>query len=260
MENLRQLQQRFQNYILQKSPEIAAEIVESPPIDVSTRLHIYGNGYVSRLIEVLSLDFSGLRHLLGQASFEQLCRDYLQAHPSVYRSVRWLPVHLQAFLQRTAPYCENSMLAEMVAFEWSMQQASDSANISPVTIAQVVSAPAEKWPDLRFQLHPAVQRLDLWWNVAPIWYAVEEGGELPPVELSESVQSWVIWRTPDWRLLFSALPLEEARALDVIAAGQNFATMCEQLCEFMDEPSAGPHAAQLLQNWLIQGMITGVSF
>lgn len=258
MENLRRLQSQFQDYLLENAPLICSQVVETPEVSVQARLGIYSHAYFARLMEVLASDFSGLQVLLGDDGFHQLCDDYLRAHPSVYRSVRWLASHLVNFLQTAVPYREYPVLSEMAAFEWGMQHVLDAANAKKIEVADMAAIPAEQWAKLHLKFHPALRRLDFKWNVVQIWQAVEQGLDVPQPEEFDYPVSWVLWRSQDLQILFSSLPVDEAWAMDRIAAGDSLGEICEGICEWIDEEQAGPRAAALLKNWLEEGMIVEV--
>ncbi len=258
--NLLELQQEFQDYILENAPAMCAEVVATPEVSVETRLGIYSYAYSARLVEVLEADFTGLQALVGEEEFHQLGHAYLQAYPSVYRSVRWFATHLTNFLQNQDPYCRIPAFAEMAEFEWTLQYSLDAADGKIATAAEVMLIPAEKWPAIHLNFHPSLQRLDLQWNVASIWQAVEADTEIPQLQEAGCPAPWVIWRSEDQQVLFKSMSIEEAWALDTLAAGHSFDEMCEGLCEWIDEEHAGPHAAGLLKIWLDHGMISEVIY
>lgn len=256
MERLYHLQHEFQNYLLGNPATIDSAIADAPPIDTAARLSIYSHAYSARLIEVLELDFPGLHTLLGEDGFDQMAQAYLKAFPSKNRSVRGFPEQMPFFLSKVQPYSEYPVLAEMAAFEWAFEHVLDAADAAKISVHQIEKIPPEEWGYMRFQWHPAVQRLNLKWNVVSIWQAVEEGKEAPEPQASESPIPWLLWRSEDLQVFFQSLSVEEAWALDAAKRGQSFAQICEGLCEWIDEQNVGLRAAELLKKWLEYGLIT----
>jgi hypothetical protein len=95
---LRQLQRDLQNHLLGEPSPIADAIAESPPLSVADRLGIYRNGYRVRLIEALDDTYPVLHAVLGDEVFAALGEEFVAAHPSVHRSIRWYGRELAEFL------------------------------------------------------------------------------------------------------------------------------------------------------------------
>lgn len=258
MENLSQLQQQFQNYLLEQNSSVLNHVVETPQMNAELRLAIYKNAYFSRLRDVLAIDFPALHTLLGDEAFDQLAREYIQVYPSNYRSLRWFPNHLVEYLCAAEGYREVPILAEMAAFEWAIISVSDDSESERCSLEQVGLIPAEKWPEMQIIFYPAHRRLNLHWNVVPIWKAVKNEQEPAMPECSEFPIPWFLWRDLSGQVSFESITVDEAWALDAAISGQNFAEMCEGLCEWIDEEHVGMHAAQLLSQWIIKGMVAGI--
>ena len=89
MSHLRDLQLRFQDYLINGSEAIEADIVSTETALAEHRLGTYYNAYRIRLIDALAVDYSALEKHLGRETFEHLILDYLQHYPSHTPSVRW---------------------------------------------------------------------------------------------------------------------------------------------------------------------------
>lgn len=259
MSSLDKIQEQFQNYILGNSEEIMNAIQETPRLSAQDRLEIYCNAYSTRLLEALESDFLGVKNLLGEKQFQQLGQDYLQSYPSTYRSLRWIANHFISFLTQTAPYRDNLILIEMARFEWTLLTLFDAADSAIVSIEEISALPPNLWQNMRLTLQPALQRIDLYWNVVPIWEAVVQQGIVSPQpQKAANPVSWLLWRSSNWDVLFVSLSVEEAWALDAVSAGNTFGFICEGLCEWIDEKQVAQHAASLLRAWIEQGMVATV--
>ena len=78
MSHLRDLQLRFQDYLIDGSEAIEKDIVSSETALAEHRLGTYYNAYRIRLIDSLAVDFSALEQYLGRESFENMTLDYLR--------------------------------------------------------------------------------------------------------------------------------------------------------------------------------------
>ena len=258
MKHLRQLQEKFQSYLLRPDNSMDRLISSSERVAAQVRLTIYADAYRLRLLEALDTDFPGLHSLAGDEEFDRLGRAYIDAHPSGHFSLRWYGNHLTEFLCSTAPWRDHPVLAEMAAFEWAMSLAFDAANDGAITLEDVAAIAPDAWGDMRLQPHASVQRVDLLWNVPLFWKAVEADSELEAPQAGEHPVGWVIWRQ-GLNTHYRSLTVDEAWALDGLLAGQDFASLCEGLCEWVDPDNAAAHAAGLLRRWVQDGMVRGIS-
>lgn len=255
MSALNKLEGAFQAHILGGDEQIRASIVGTAKVDAATRLGIYTNAYRLRLIEALGTDYPGLHTMAGDEEFDRLCRAYIEAHPSAFRSLRWFGDKLSTFLRTTAPWSEYPVFTEMAAFEWALSDAFDAADSALATIDDMAALSPDTWPQVRFYTHDAVRRLDLRWNVPTVWSAVDSGEEPPELAEGDYPVAWLIWRQ-DLTTHFRSLSVDEAWAFDALQRGENFASLCDGLTEWIDAQHVALHAAGLLKQWLHDGLIT----
>jgi hypothetical protein len=251
---LRALQQAVQNYILRGDPAIAAQVIGTAKVDAATRLRLYADAYRLRLLEALETDYPGLKAMAGDEEFDRLGRAYIDAHPSRYRSLRWFGDAVSEFLRVTPPYSGYPVFAEMAAFEWALSDAFDAEDSALAGIADMAALPAESWPGLRFVAHASLHRLDLRWNVPLLWKAIDAGEEPPAPEENAHPVAWLLWRH-GLVTHYRSLGVDEAWALDALRRGESFATLCEDLTEWVDAQHVAGHAAGLLKQWLTDGLI-----
>ena len=255
---LAQLQQAFQAYVLGGEPAIRDRIVGTARVDVDTRLGIYANAYRLRLLEALGTDYPGLKAMAGDDEFDRLGHAYIDTHPSQLASLRWYGDRLAGFLRTTAPWRDYPVFAEMAAFEWAMSDAFDAEDSVPATVDDMAAIAPDRWPELTFMLHASVRRLDLRWNVPTVWQALVAGDEPPPLATGEHPVAWLVWRH-ELLTHFRSLAVDEAWALDALQRGETFAAICAGLCEWIDAPYVAAHAAGLLKQWLIDGLIRDIN-
>ena len=68
-------------------------------------LDIYRNAYRVRLIEALNETYPVLHAVLGDDDFATLGEEFVAAHPSVHRSIRWYGSELSDFLAAMFALC-----------------------------------------------------------------------------------------------------------------------------------------------------------
>ncbi len=257
-EHLRQLQQRFQDYLLDQSHDFEQDIISTDDARAEHRLGAYYNAYRIRLIDCLATDFSGLLKELGDEGFEFMALEYLKLYPSEHPSVRWVGKHMVEFLQHSGQP-EAEFFAELANFEWSQGLCFDAADADRLfTLQDMAQIDPAAWPTLKFDFHPSMRWLDLNWNVPPYWVALDKDEELPPKQRGEYPTRWLMWRkelSPNWR----SLDVSEAWAIEAAAQGANFAELCEGLLEWIGEDAVAVTAAGFLKQWIVDELLIEVS-
>jgi hypothetical protein len=254
---LRQLQRELQTHLLGEPSTIADAIVEAPPLPIAERLGIYSNAYRVRLIDALADTYPVLHAVLGNEVFVALGEEFVAAHPSVHRSIRWYGGELADFLGRCPPYADQPILAELGSLEWRLAEVFDAADAEPKPRAAFSAVDPSDWSELQFEFHPSLRRLHLRWNTAAVWQAMSRE-EVPPDPLcAEQSVPWLLWRQ-NLQNYFRSMTADEAVALDSALRGDNFGEICEALSEWLPDEEIPLRAAGLLGTWADSGIIVGL--
>jgi hypothetical protein len=256
MSGLAALQADFQGYLLRGEAAVAARIAASERVPVPVRLAIYGDAYRGRLVDALASNYPALAALLDE-DFRELGERYVATHDSPYYNIRWYGEELAQFLGTEERYASTPLLAELARWEWAMRAAFDAADAPVLSHAALGQVDPGDWAQLRFAWHPSLERLDLNWNAPPLWQALTQDGERPPLSFSSEPTPWLIWRQ-DFTTYFRSLEPLEATALDAARAGWPFGELCEHLCARLGEDAAPLQAARYLQGWIGAGLIRGL--
>ncbi len=254
MSALAQLQQEFQDYLLRGDDAVAARVTGTVQVPIATRLGIYAGAYRSRLAEALATNYPVLAKLIGEADFASLAADYIAAYDSAFFSIRDYGDELAKFLATREQYAAAPVLAELAQWEWAMTSVFDAADAAPLGAADLAALPPARWAQLRFQWHPSVRRLTLWWNVPQLWKALSDDLQRPEMTLGPAPAEWLLWRD-DLTSYFRSLPTSEASVLDAARSGWPFGELCALLCEEVGEAEAPAQAASFLRTWIAGGLI-----
>ena len=147
---------------------------------------------------------------------------------------------------------------DLARMEWALRSAFDAADGQAIGVAALAGVVADAWPSLRFDAMPGVQLLELVWNVAPVWRALQELGEdaapelPPPQPLAHSLLVWRHGLSPRWR---SIEPLP-ARLLQAALQGARFDALCTLAEEAVGADAAALTVATALQGWLGDGLFS----
>lgn len=257
MNSLLTLQRKFQADVLAGRRLHAAEIAGREEPDAEARLTIYANAYRLRLVAALKADYPKLCTLLGDETFHALACAYLERYPSQHPNIRWVGRRLPGFLREQEPFRSEPVLAELAAFERAMRDAFDAED-APVLSGEALAAiPPQSWASMRPVLHPSVHRLDLGWNTAVVWQALDRGEPHARPQALERRIPWLVWRN-GFTPLFRSLAPGEAGALDAVRGGADVQTLCERASGWSTPEQVPAQVAGWLAAWLIDGMITAI--
>jgi len=254
MTELASLQSLFQGHVVSGDDAAVPAFVGDSAASAEERLGVYYDAYRLRLLEVLRDDFPGLCGLMSADEFDALGLRYLDKHPSQHPNVRQFGRHLAGFFATDSNTARQPYLAEMARFEWARGLAFDAANADVHTLDEFGALPADDWPALTLRFHPSLQRSRFDWNIGPMWRAINAEEAVPqPVRL-EQPEPWTVWRR-DITVYWRSLDEIEAGAMDLFAAGQDFAGVCAGLCEWLDAETVPATIAGLLNQWVTEGLI-----
>jgi len=251
------LQRAFQRHVDRPGRAMERAVFATPEASAARRLGVYADAYRSRLVAALATDYPVLKGVLGNAGFERMMAEFIVAHPSRNANLRWYGGALGEFLARSPRWSRRPLLHELARFEWALGLSFDAADAPPVTVEEVARIAAAEWPGLRLRLHPSVQLLQLRSNAPRIWRAATEGRKTPAPIRHPRPAAWLVWRIghdPYYRVL----PPDEAWALGAARRGREFASVVDGLRRFVGTAQAAQSAAQLLRNWLSEGLICSI--
>jgi hypothetical protein len=247
----------FQAYVLAGDGAIVAEIAGVDDAFRRARLGIYYNAYRLRLAEALATDYEILKTYAGDGIFDAIVRDYIDAHPSVFRNLRWFGGHLADFLRDEPRYAGQPILGDLARFEWTLGLAFDAADAAALRFEDVAAVPPEAWAGLRLTPHPALHVVDLRTNAVAVWSGLKNANHgIAPESLPEPLR-WAIWRK-QLSPYFRSLDADEAWALDALRNRLSFGEICAGLCQWLPEEQAAPRAAALLRGWVDEGWIAAL--
>ena len=257
MSPLSATQARFQSFVLAGDGAVVTEIAGADDAFRRSRLDIYYNAYRLRLAEALATDYQVLHAYVGDELFDAIVQDYIEAHPSEFRNVRWFGGHVAAFLRQAPRYMEQPILADLARFEWTLGLAFDAADTAALRFEDIAAVPPDAWAGLRLSPHPALHIVDLRTNAVAVWNELKNADRgIAPETLREPLR-WAIWRK-QLSPYFRSLEADEAWALDAMMDHLSFGEICAGLCQWLPEERAAPRAAALLRGWVDEGWIAAI--
>lgn len=257
MNNLTQLQKKFQQYLMQSNQAIENDIEETKSVSTKTRLEIYSNAYDSRLVQALSSNYPILQKYLGHDQFQELAHIYIHNYPSTFRSIRWFGDKLENFLLEDDNYKDYPFLSELAKLEWVMTLTFDATDFKIIDNETVMSVNPDQWQMMSFLPHPSVHIISFQWNIVQIWQSLSQDKKPCDLVKNDFPVYYVFWRK-ELINQYCSLPDDEKQALVSMFNGMTFGDICADLCQWYNEQEAAIRAASLLKGWINSGLISGI--
>jgi hypothetical protein len=141
--------------------EFAAQFVKgNDRLTPLERLQIYNRMYWFRLIDCFHDDNPGLRGLLGESRFMQLCEAYLTKHPSSSFTLRNLCSRLEEFLRANPRWTKphTALAIDIARFAWAQTVAFDEVAKPRIEKEEIARTPPAR---LKLGLQPYITLLAL---------------------------------------------------------------------------------------------------
>jgi hypothetical protein len=146
-------------------------------------------------------------------------------------------------------------IADLVRLERAVVEVFLGPDRSPLTVDELRTIPAHKWPSLRIAIHPGIRLLDCEWRVDELLSAVERKRFIPaPIRERRSI---IVWRK-DCDVSYRALGDVEWRALANVRCGNEFKLVCEAIAAESGEAAAPALTSKMLSRWLTDGILVKV--
>jgi hypothetical protein len=253
---LRAMQVLFLDHLRNQPSTIKQELVTNGHLSNAQCMSLYQHNYQQRLRANLQGTFEKTWRYLGDETFSRAALAFIEEQPSQVDNIRWYGAAFPQWLATHFP--EDADIAELALIDWQMRHAFDGPNASPLQPAALSGLSVADWEKVGFNFTPtlfiAIQRF----NSSNIWHALDRG-LTPPVAELLSEPSWLlIWRK-GWQPHFRTILEVEFTTLSQLQQGKSFAEVCSDLIGQFSSAEAASVAAEYLQKWLQDELITDLT-
>lgn len=217
---------------------------------------VYLHAYRARLRYALRDNYESVAQIMGDDAFDALANAYIDAHPSTHYSVRWFGHQLSHFMAANEALIAHPAMIDLAVMEWALRSAFDAPQAGRLEPAELAALAIDDWPQLQFELHPAVQLLHLQWAVGPVWHALK-AGQLEVEAPNALAHPMLIWRDglhTQWK----SLSVAEHVFVEGVLAGDTFAQLCDALANEVGEDHAAQTAVMVLRELMLTGVISSL--
>ena len=156
-----------------------------------TRLDIYAQGYLIRLLECLRADFPALRYVMGEELFDFFAKAYIWNHPSTSTTLFTLGSGFADFLQKT----QSSRVAADEEMELTLRLPLDLAKLERARTEVIRAKGLEgrsryvnldplaflSRPNLKIEVAPCLRLVNLSFPAIDLLEAIERGEKNPKI-------------------------------------------------------------------------------
>lgn len=229
----------------------ASYIRPSRTLRPEQRVQIYADAYLARLVEALEEDFPAVCRWVGHRRFHELCRAYLERHPSRSRSLNPLGRKLPRFLPRGGA-------RDLARTEVAMSEVFDAEPAEPLKPPDFGTRSPEALAAVRLAFVPAFRLLELDHAVNPYIDAVRR--ERDDVPALRRKRSWVAVYRKDFQVWRMDLREAAHAALSALHRGRPVASAVAAASRaWTGKPAAlQSQLRQWFGEWVSEGFFTAL--
>lgn len=214
------------------------------PVDPEVGFGVYHNAYFSRIRDVLRELFEGFAFLVEEEDFDILIADFLKRYPPSTASINEIGAKLSEYLEQDDILADfgvdHRLVADIVRLEWLQLQVFDALDAPVLLTESLATITPEQWPNLRFNLHPAMQFFTARCNAQAILTKLL-AKELPERPVESTHHYLIARRLCEVEVV--ELNNQEMAALHAIAGGKSFFEVAE--CFMTEEGAADDEELRL---------------
>jgi len=219
------------------------------------RLAVYGNAYVSRLVECLEAEFPAVRQAVGEAAFHGFAAGYLQQHPPGNYTLNTLGQHFADYLSRSRPQIDSEAtqpqwtdfvveLADLERLYAEIFDGPGEEHSSLLSAEDLRAISPDKWSEIRLAVSQALRLRKYRFPVHEFITAVRQGGA---AEFPRPQTTWLVVNRRDFIVRRQASPEVQWRLLQQLQQGETLGTAIETA--FQGSEEATENLAQQLNIW-----------
>ena len=220
------------------------------------RLEVYANGYYTRLLECLALEFPAVSHALGDDAFDGLGFMYLQDYPSTSYTLAQLGANFPEYLAETRlPYETDDgipdwadFLVDLAHLQRLYSQVFDGPGTEKLETLKpdaLQAIPPQQWGNARFEMAPCFRLANYRFPVQDYASAVRKKQKEIPVPDPEDTYlavSRIRYKVRRWRIT-----QEQYRLLESLQAGHTLQQSLETA--FAESDHSDETIAADLKDW-----------
>jgi hypothetical protein len=166
-----------------RSDDIERFVKAGPRASASVGFEVYRAGYFARLLECLRDDFPVLDCTLGEERFKDLCRAYVDRHPSSSPNLNGFGRLLPSFCVREGvlPTSDATWAHDLARLEWALVEVLHAPMSAPLAHNFLSQIAPDAWASARFVPSASLRVLRFDYPVNAMFMANRLDGVIPNV-------------------------------------------------------------------------------
>lgn len=223
---LQELQKIFAGAVAVKNNNAHAEFVIENGLNAERRLQVYRNNIIHNFTSALRAVYPLVERLVGEEFFTAMAQEYIHQFPSEQGDLHHYGFYFAEFLSTFIPAQSIAYLPEMAQFEWGYHEAFHAAFHQPFDLQKLQTVAADDYPQLKFNLHPAVRLFAFQFPISVIWEVCQREDSDEPITLPDRSENLLLMR-PGLEVMWKTLSSGEYALLSTLAQHKNFSEACE---------------------------------
>ncbi|AYJ85338.1 DUF2063 domain-containing protein (plasmid) [Sphingomonas paeninsulae] len=212
-------------------------------------LAIYQNAYRVQLSDCLAETFARTLAWIGGEAFADAARNQIERTPPDGWTLGDYGAGFDATLATLYP--DDPEIAELAQIEWMLSRAFESENADAIVSNAISSI---HWETATLTFVPSLRTTPTLTNASAILVALATDEQPPAAEMLPAPATTLVWRQ-EFTPCFRTIETTEHEAIKMMAAGADFATLCEMLVEARGETEGLMLAGTMLGQWFADGLV-----
>lgn len=220
-------------------------------LDATTGLHVYAEGYFSRLLEIFEYDFSITKKVLGEDLFVKLVIDYLKVYPSHTTSITDVGKFLPKFVKTYTLTKHIKYLKDLVDLEWCFVESFLANNVLDLNLNLLSNLTDDEWNSANIIFDPAFRLCRYKWPVHELLSNFDdEKFQTILTKMGQKSVFLYLYRVHGV-VKVKEIDLGEFEVLSFLKAGNSLGA----LMELIDKKNYGHNLTELFAQWTDYGLI-----
>jgi len=187
-------------------------VLPSHTLQPIQRIGIYHGMYMLRMVEALAADYPAVSRFLGEESFEELVRSYVETYPSRSYTLNRLGDTFPEFIAASTVK-RRVFLRDLAKLELAMTQVFDESEAEPLPADAIASIAPERIADARLIPIPAFRLLALEYDANEAYQSFRDDRAMKP----RRCRTWMAVHRRDYSVYRMPLVREAFTFLEALA-------------------------------------------
>lgn len=248
---LLEIQRLFMQAAYDEKVNVGSFLNETEDLSANDCIAIYRGSVRGGLLQAMAEIFPVMKKLLGERSFEGVCRKYIQSYPSRSANVGDYGDRFASFIKTFEPLHDYPYLADVAELEWLYHGVFHDRDDSLLDIQRLSQIPQEQQIELCFRRPFASRLMKTKFPVDLIWESNQSNPAADKtIALEESDHFLLVWRQ-GYKFKIDRLDKESHYFLSLLNGHRPFEKVVSELLK--EYPSA--NVSELFTQSVSQGWI-----